>query len=191
MLLASSLMLPIAEDLGTIPPETYEILKELGICGTKVMRWERMWEENGRFVPSQDYEPMSVTSVSTHDSETLWQWWHLFPKEAEEFANSRNIPYKKDLDPSIRFALLKDAHSTSSIFHCNLLQEYLSLFPELSHKDPNLDRINVPGTPSNQNWAFCFHTTIEEIVSHSELKDAMQKLSALSPLENKLFEVKV
>ena len=44
MVLSASAMLPIAEDLGVVPPFVKQCLAEMGICGTKVMRWERKWE---------------------------------------------------------------------------------------------------------------------------------------------------
>lgn len=190
MLLDASLMLPVAEDLGTIPPETYETLKELGICGTKVMRWEKRWEEDGSYIPSSEYEPLSLTTVSTHDSETLWQWWLKFSSEAKEFAASRGWQYKSNLDSSLRYALLEDAHSSSSLFHCNLLQEYLALFPELSHEDPNIDRINLPGTPSEKNWSFSFRTNVETIISHDKLENTMQDFSSSLLIDRNPFTVK-
>ena len=39
-------MLPIGEDLGNIPDGVRPCLCDLGICGTKVMRWERRWKHN-------------------------------------------------------------------------------------------------------------------------------------------------
>src|SRR5262249_5252482 len=49
MMLANCPMLPIGEDLGSVPPEVRQCLKNLGICGTKVMRWERDWEGDKHF----------------------------------------------------------------------------------------------------------------------------------------------
>lgn len=178
MLLNKTLMLPIAEDLGTIPKELYAILKNLGISGTKVMRWHRKWDLDGSFFLSDEYEPLSLCCISTHDSETLQQWWEKFPHEAKEFAVSRNLSYQPKLDEDLRWHLLQDAHHTSSLFHINPFQEYLALYPELRHKDPSDDRINVPGTENDKNWAFCLRPSVEELVAHDKLQDSIHCLIA-------------
>ena len=85
MLLSCSSLLPIGEDSGTVPPEVRLCMRALGICGTKVIRWERKWNEDKRFTPFDEYEPLSMTTVSTHDSESLRQWWRNSPDEAQAF----------------------------------------------------------------------------------------------------------
>src|SRR6185369_5047915 len=70
-ILNATSMLPIAEDLGEVPPSVRTTLAELGICGTKVIRWERKYDQGGAFIPFKDYPALSMTTVSTHDSETL------------------------------------------------------------------------------------------------------------------------
>lgn len=173
-LLAVSPMLPIAEDLGVVPPVVGPILKELGICGTKVMRWERNWkQENHLYIPLNHYPPISLTTLSTHDSETLDQWWSLYPDEAKPFAMNKGWTYTPTLTPEQRQQILWDSHHTSSLFHINLLQEYLRLFPELCSENTDDDRINIPGTILAVNWTFRFHVPIEEITSHEGLKKAM------------------
>lgn len=176
MMVESSTMLPIAEDLGTIPHEVYTTLAELGIPGTKIVRWNRYWEEDCSLIKLEDYEPVSITSVSTHDTETLDQWWEKYPHEAQEYAKMRKFPYEPKCTPDIRYKLLKDAHSTPSLFHINLLQEYLALFPELVHEDPDLERINIPGSFRNENWRYRFIPKIEEMISHTELTAIMKSL---------------
>ena len=43
MILSSTKMLAIGEDLGTVLGFMRETMSALGICGTKIMRWERQW----------------------------------------------------------------------------------------------------------------------------------------------------
>ncbi len=43
-------MLPVAEDLGTVPPVSYRVLEEYGIPGTDVMRWMREYNGNYDFI---------------------------------------------------------------------------------------------------------------------------------------------
>jgi len=176
MLINSSTMLPIAEDLGTIPKFVPRILKELGIPGTKIMRWERRWEEDANFVDIKNYEPISLTSVATHDSEMLAEWWEKYPRESKLYSAQIKKTYEPSFNNELRFKILSDSHNSPSIFHINPLQEYLAFFPELVWENPEDERINIPGITSSFNWTYRFRPKIEEIISHKQLKLKMQKL---------------
>jgi 4-alpha-glucanotransferase len=181
MILSNSCgMMPIAEDLGTIPDVLPTCLEEMAICGTKVMRWVRYWEEEGQpYVPYTEYPPLSMTCVSTHDSPTLTQWWRDYPEEASLYAELKEWPYQSELTSEQRFQILWESHHTPSLFRINLLQEYLALFPELVWPNPNDERINIPGTVQPSNWSYRYLPSVEEIISHTGLKAAMQKILAV------------
>ncbi|MBA3958262.1 MAG: 4-alpha-glucanotransferase [Parachlamydiaceae bacterium] len=170
MMIVACPMLPIGEDLGNVPPEVREIMNRLGICGTKVMRWERMWNEDRRFVESKDYAPDSMTTVSTHDSETLQIWWNEHPDEARDFSAFKKWSYQPQLTLAQHQEILYDSHHTSSLFHINLLQEYLALVPGMTWDNPLDERINIPGLVLDSNWAYRFRPTVEEIVSNANLR---------------------
>ena len=176
MMLASSNMLPIAEDLGDVPPEVRVCLSELGICGTKVMRWERYWEKDKSFIPFKDYPPLSMTCVSTHDSRTLQLWWSDFPDEAKDYAAFKHWTYSPTLTVEQRKEILWDSHHTPSLFHINLLQEYLALFPELVWPQPEDERINIPGKVLATNWLYRFRPSVEELTAHEGLKKAIEQI---------------
>ena len=167
-------MLPIGEDLGTVPPIVRESMKSLGICGTKVMRWERNWEGDKSYIELADYEPLSMTTLSTHDSESLAEWWKKIPEESKLFAEMLRIPWEPSLGHENRQAVLKASHATSSLFHINPLQEYLALVPELAWSSPEEDRINIPGLVLQDNWRFRFRCSLEEMISSSGLKEEIK-----------------
>lgn len=176
MMLEEQGMLPIGEDLGVIPPEVRVCLKSLGISGTKVMRWERMWDEDRRFIQPQDYPYMSLTTVSTHDSDTLQLWWSNSPEEAQDYARYKGWIYSPTLSEQQHFDILKESHHTRSLFHINLLQEYLPLISGMTWGAPAEERINLPGTVSDQNWSYRFRPSVEELIESKELKELIQKL---------------
>ena len=176
MMLSTSSMIPIAEDLGTVPPSVHTTLTELGICGTRVIRWERRYDQDGSFIPFADYPPLSLTTVSTHDSDTLQLWWQNSPDEAKAFCAFKGWTYSPDFSFEQRLQLLHDAHHTPSTFHINLLQEYLALFPELVSPNPSDERINTPGKVLPTNWTYRFRPSIEEIAAHLPLKKAIASL---------------
>ncbi len=178
MMLNSAPMLPIAEDLGTIPPVTHTILGELGICGTKVLRWEKDKDKNSSFIPLQDYPEVSLTTVSTHDTETLSLWWRDTPEEAKAYARFKNWNYTPELTREQRRQILWDSHHTKSLFHVNLLQEYLAAFPELVWPNPEEERINIPGKVLPSNWTYRFRPSVEEIAGHADFARFMREIHA-------------
>lgn len=179
MMLESSPMLPIGEDLGVVPDEVRSILREIGICGTKVMRWERKWHEEGRFIPLADYPLESMTTISTHDSETVQQWWEKYPIESQLYAEFKGWNYETKLSLEHRKEILYDSHHTNSLFHINLLQEYLCLIPELTWEDPNEERINIPGLVLEKNWSYRLKLKLEDLQKNEPLKAIISQI--LSP----------
>ncbi len=71
----STSMIPCAEDLGTVPKCSEKVLREFGIPGINVQRWEKTHGGNVNFLAADDYRINSVATVSTHDSSTLPIWW--------------------------------------------------------------------------------------------------------------------
>lgn len=173
MMLNATPLLPIAEDLGTIPEEVYPILKELGICGTKVMRWQK---RDGHFLSFNQYEPYSMTTVSTPDIPTLALWWTQYPKDSAALAAFMHLAYHPLLTHKERLEILRASHHTSSIFHINLLQEYLGLFPELVASNPAEERINTVDKALPTNWTYRFRPSIEEIINHKGLQEAFDQI---------------
>jgi 4-alpha-glucanotransferase len=170
----ASSMIPIAEDLGTIPQGVDQVLKELGICSTKVFLWQT---RDGKTVPLDEYEPLSLTTVTTHDSEPLALLWQNHPELAVPYAESKGWTYEPKLQLWQRKELLLDSHRTSSQWHVNLLQETLALFPELVDEDPEKERINIPGTVLETNWSYRFKPSIEEICSHEGLQETFLQIT--------------
>lgn len=175
-MLNNCMMLPIAEDLGTVPPLVRACLLTLGICGTKVIRWEREWETTREFIPYSKYPAVSMTTVSTHDSETLQGWWKNAPKEAEDFADFKNWWYDPILDHDGQRDILRDSHHTHSLFHINLLQEYLVLVPGGTWPNVEDERINVPGECSDRNWSYKFKFSVEELTQNNALSKLIKEL---------------
>lgn len=177
-LIATNPLLPIGEDLGVIPPEVRQNLRSLGICGTKVMRWERRWNEDRSVIPYSSYEPLSMTTVSTHDSEPLALWWRNNAEEAREFCTFKQWVYAPQLSRMQQREILYDSHHTSSLLHINLLQEYLPLIDGGCWDRLEDERINVPGSISATNWTYRFRLSVEEIVANTQLANEIKNILA-------------
>lgn len=177
MMIQSSSMLPLAEDLGVIPDGVRDCLHRLGICGTKVMRWERAWNSPGQpYIPYDCYDPISMTTVSTHDSTTVQQWWNEDPGSAQAFCHYKNWHYQTDLSLDQHHKILYDSHHTQSLFHINLLQEYMVQLPDIKMGTFEDQRINIPGLVAPRNWSFRFPLSVDDIVNHQGLKNLIRSL---------------
>ncbi len=164
MMLESCSMLPLAEDLGTIPHVCRNTLADLGICGLKVQRWEKRWEQDRRFIPPEDYPSLSVATLSTHDSETLSGWWELYPQETAELCELLGLPGTASLklDPAAHKAILSRMAGSGSLFAIFMLQELLEPFG-LLRGTPADNRINVPGKVLPTNWVWRMPVALEAL----------------------------
>jgi 4-alpha-glucanotransferase len=176
MMLNGSDMLLIGEDLGVVPPAVRKCLTALGICGLRVMRWERNWDVDRQFISPQSYPIDSLTTVSTHDTETVSQWWRDQPEEAKTYADFKGWSYHPNISRDNLKEILWDSHHSNSLFHINLLNEYLSLIPGLTHPTLEEERINTPGSVNDNNWTYRFIPSVEELTTNSTLKNMMEQI---------------
>ncbi|MEH0689896.1 4-alpha-glucanotransferase [Vibrio cholerae] len=83
----------IGEDLGTVPDEIVELLRDAGVHSYKVFFFETS-EEDGGFISPKHYAEQSMSALCTHDMPTLRGFWHcddlklgkelgLYPNEAQ------------------------------------------------------------------------------------------------------------
>lgn len=63
----------IGEDLGTVPPGLRERLAQANILSYRVLWWER---DGDKFLPPENYPPLSVSCLSSHDLPTFAGWRH-------------------------------------------------------------------------------------------------------------------
>ena len=175
-LTSSCNMLPIAEDLGFMPDGADEIIKSFGIPGTRVIRLERFDKGKGPYIPIDEYDPINMTMVSTHDLETLRGWWQDYPHEAKAFCDMIDWPYEETLSKERQIKLLKLSHHTPTLFHINQLVEYFDCVPGLTSEDYRLERMNQPGEVLTSNWTYRYRISVEEMQSHEALSTFMKEV---------------
>jgi len=179
LMINNSAMLPIGEDLGTLPDCCRPTLKSLGICGTKVVIWEREWLAEGKpYIPFESYDKCSMTTVSTHDTEPLRMWWERNPEDSKGLCKAMNLDWTEKLSQDYQKQILKCSHQSGSLFHVNNLLEYLCLVPGLFWENLDDDRINVPGKLLDTNWTYCFKPSVSQIVENEELKLSLREIIA-------------
>lgn len=139
---------PIVEDLGTIPAFVRAALRDRGIRGYAVLRWEK---REGAFIAPRDYPRLSVATTGTHDTSTLVEWWtDLTPAERRSLTASLGVQVPDPwlgataLREALRHAILEKMYEAGSDLVILPVQDLFG-WPE---------RINLPMTVSPRNWNY-------------------------------------
>ena len=162
----------IAEDLGVIPPFVRKILADLGLPGYRVMRWER--DETVYRDPHQ-YPAVSLATTGTHDTEPMADWWESIHDDeraavARAWPEFQGVPVTKQFTPDIHRAMLAAALNSSSSLCILPWQDVLG----------TRDRINLPGTMSDSNWAYRITQDAQELLTDAQAREAAERLAKLT-----------
>jgi 4-alpha-glucanotransferase len=151
--------LPVAEDLGTIPPFVRETLSQMGIAGHKVLRWER---DNGIYRDPVSYPYVSLATPGTHDTGTLSTWWKTLPEdERRAFLNLFD-------HQDVRRSKADQAGSFTDDWHRLVLDRLIGsgsglVILPLQDVFGHDEQINVPSTVGPHNWTYRLPCLIEEL----------------------------
>ena len=164
---SASDMLPCAEDLGVVPDCAHEILKDFQIPGSDVQRWMRDWKGDQSFQSPEDYRPLSMSNLSTHDMTSFPLWWkhEATPEEKKSMLiwadySAANV----EIDfPSFVEKVFEKVLATKSVFSIHALQDWLALtgddeFFKTDH------RINQPGQVHSGNWSIRLPLSLEQML---------------------------
>lgn len=102
----------IAEDLGFLTPEVYQLLQDSGMPGMKVLEFAFDSREPSNYLP-HTYFPHCVCYVGTHDNATVMEW--------------KNDADPADIDMAVRYLGLNEEEG----FHWGMLRGGLSSVAEL------------------------------------------------------------
>jgi 4-alpha-glucanotransferase len=135
-------------------------MARLGIAGYKVLRWEREWLSEGQpFRDPLNYPTCSVVTSSTHDTETLADWWDEASRTDRQATMA--IPFLKrvgcDPDahfrPEIRDAIIELLFASAADLLLLPIQDVFGW----------RDRINTPALISEQNWTWRLSWPVEDL----------------------------
>jgi len=167
----------IAEDLGTVPDFVRESLTRLGVPGCKVFRWEREWHEEGQpFRDPAAYPAVSVATTGTHDTEPLAVWWDEAPEDERRQAGAvpalaaRGIdwgaaPFSREVRDAILDALVASGSDV-------LLLPVQDVFGWP-------DRVNVPGTTTEDNWTWRMPWPVDRLGAEPEARERAETLARM------------
>lgn len=203
-IIKSTKMIPCGEDLGVNIKCVPKVMKKYDILGLRVVRWCRNWSEEGQpFVPFKEYEPLSVTTSSVHDSSTLRQWWNdekesvtafiranasafgiasevegeILGKDTAEIEKSAKTLALSDFTPELAEKVLGVSASSVSQWFIPPLQDFLYMDNSLWMDKASDERINVPGTVTEFNWTYRLPCSLEELAGKKNLIAKIKEIS--------------
>lgn len=162
----------VAEDLGVIPDFVRKTLTELSIPGYRVLRWEK---DDSVYRNPHQFPALSMVTTGSHDTETLREWWESRRSE-DRRAVKQAYPELRDLEIDLEFpgaihrALLSAAENAGSSICILPWQDVLG----------TRDRINLPGSKADSNWAYRMESAGEELLSRGETGTAARLLAQLT-----------
>lgn len=193
--------LVIGEDLGTVPDEVREALRDAGVLSYRLLYFEK--DPDGSFKKPADYPEQALVAVSTHDLPTLTGYWQgqdlalraeldLFPteelREAQIIARSEDrirllfalkheelLPEGVDVDATPLPEMSPDLITA--------IHQYLALSPakimifKLEDVLGQLDQVNLPGTTGEYpNWRHKVQTPLERFFDDPSLESLLTTL---------------
>ena len=155
-----------------IPPFVRTILKDLGLPGYRVMRWER--DDNHYRNPHQ-FPPVSLVTTGTHDTEPVAEWWEAATEEerlgtARVYPEFQGVAATREFTPEVHRAMLASALNAGSDLCVLPWQDVLG----------TRDRINLPGTMGDANWAYRIAQHVEDLLTTPETRSAAERLGLLT-----------
>lgn len=165
-------MMVCAEDLGHVPPETFEVLDELGILGLRIQRWP----SHGNFGDPAQYGYLTVASPSCHDCSTVRGWWEEDRWRAHELFRAffgGNPPH--NCEDWVSQKVVESHLRGNSMWAIFPLQDLLDMWGELRSRNPSEDAINRPGSQDGV-WVYRMPMTVESLVGKEHFNKFLRNL---------------
>ncbi len=131
----------IAEDLGDVTPEVYELRDRLNLPGMKILQFAWDSGETNPFLP-HNYVENCVVYTGTHDNNTSIGWYNNDATEEERDYYRR---YTRSDGSDVAWDLIRLAWSSRAILALAPFQDLLNLEGDA--------RMNLPGTAAG-NWGW-------------------------------------
>ena len=186
--------LVIGEDLGTVPDEVRETLRERDVLSYRVLMFER--GDTGAFKPPGAYPPAALATASTHDLPTLAGWWDGrdidvragigFADDSVAAHAERARDRTRLVDALEHAGALKDQAQASRPPPAEAIAAFLGATPSaivvLQVEDTLLvrEQANLPGTTDQHpNWQRKLPVVIDEMFAREPLASIARHLSAV------------
>lgn len=160
----------IAEDLGYLTKDVYELMDEVGYPGMKILLFAFGADGDSEFLPYKINEN-SIAYIGTHDNDTFIGWWQNADKKEKELATRyMNLTEEEGLN----WGIIRTLYGTKADSAVLQLQDILGLGNEA--------RMNLPSTIGT-NWRW-------RVEKQYLTKELANKLYTLTKIFGRLGEQK-
>lgn len=176
----------IGEDLGFVPEGFRDAMAEVGILSYRILYFEK---KDDAFIELEDYPPLALACLSTHDLPTLASWWcaeDVTLRQAHGLVDRESSAEHRTLRTKERAALIAvlseagllewEIRSDKDELPTDLLvaaHQFIARTPSLlatvrlADMAGPLAPTNLPGTvDAYPNWQLRSPTTIENLPTH-------------------------
>ena len=155
-----------------MPPFVRAILKDLGLPGYRVLRWER---DDNVYRDPHGFPAVSLVTTGTHDTEPQAEWWENATEEerrgtARVYPEFQGVAVTREFTPDIHRATLASALNAGSELCVLPWQDVLG----------TKDRINLPGSVGDSNWSYRISQNVEELLTNEQTRSAADRLGLLT-----------
>ena len=129
----------IAEDLGTLTPDVYELMERTGYAGMKVLQFA-LGDDDNPYLPNNYTSDNCVVYTGTHDNPTTAAWYRTLDKDAKAILHKYLKPFGAGC---VAHKMIKWAYGSRARTAIIPMQDALNLGSRA--------RMNIPSTASG-NW---------------------------------------
>lgn len=152
----------IAEDLGFLTEEVFDLIRKTGYPGMKVLQFAFDAREESNYLP-HTYDRNCVVYTGTHDNDTVMGWFKNVKSEDLIYAGKY---LKLSFEEGINWGFIRGAFSSVADLCIIPMQDFLGLGEEA--------RMNIPSTLGN-NWTW----RMEEGALTDRLAEKIAKLTRM------------
>lgn len=144
----------IAEDLGILVPEVYELRDKFNFPGMKILQFAFGTNGEKKFLPHR-YIRNCVVYTGSHDNDTTLGWWNSIQNDGTD-TKEFFLKYSGSDGKDICKDMIRLAYSSVADIVIIPLQDFLRLGSEA--------RMNFPGRPDgNWSWRFKWNQISDEL----------------------------
>ncbi len=189
----------IGEDLGTVPPEIFESFPRWNVHSYRLLYFQR--QQNGQFIPPNQYPPMAMATLSTHDLATLPGFWEssdiavrdslgLYPTPEVHASIANARPEEKQaLVTALHQQGLWPTATVPDAWTIELTEaayRYLASTPchlvmcQMEDLVGQVPQVNLPGTVNEHpNWQRKITVPIEGWLTHASIQQVCQAMGSV------------
>lgn len=175
-LINASDMLICGEDLGMVPDNVPEVMKQLNILSLEIQRMPKNPDID--FGHPADAPYLSVCTTSTHDMSTIRGWWEENREKTQRFYHyilGHNDVAPHFAEPWICQEIINQHLHSPAMWTIFPIQDLVAMDGDLRWDETDKERINVPSDEKNK-WRYRMILSMEELMKADEFNRLLSSM---------------